>query len=187
MIMHTFEWVEAALGVIIALSLTRLVVSIANMLIARRQVTLDWIPFAWAVSIFFLLVQFSWNFVHIGALIKTWSFLMFILLLVFVFNLFVAATLILPNAESQSEGDLTDWYAYNGRWAMPFIALYALLTEPFYWYFLNITPLQNPAAIVIIIAAMIALFTSSRTILAYATTAACLAVGGLMIQMAINQ
>lgn len=182
--MHSFEWVESALGVIVSLSMTRIIVSIAHMFIARRQVQLDWIPFAWAVVIFLLLLQFSWDFV---ARVKEWSFSMFLLMLIFALNLFVAAALILPNTDTQSGGDLRAWYDLNGRWAMPFIAFYALLTDPFYRYFLKVYPLQTPAAIIVMVLAMVAFFSTSRFVVAISTVMSCAAVAGLMIQMATHQ
>lgn len=185
--MHTFEWIEAALGVIVTLGITRLVVSVANLFIARRQVQMDWMPFAWAGVIFALLLQFSWNFVPIGAHMKTWSFGMFILLLVFSFNLFIASALILLNSESQSGGNLMEWYSHNGRWAMPFIAFYLLITGIFCHYFQDINPLHDPASVIIIITAIVSFFSCSRTVLASATVLAFLSASGLMIEMAIYQ
>lgn len=185
--MHSFDWVESALGVIVALSMTRIVTSTAHMFIARHKVQLDWIPFAWAVVIFFLLLQFSWNFVHLEAQVKYWSFSMFFLLLVFVFNLLIAAALILPNTASDAGVDLRAWYDLNGRWAMPFVALYALLTDPFYWYFLRLSPLQNPAAMIFIVLSTVAFFAKSRVALVSATVLSCLAVTGLSIQMMLYQ
>ncbi len=184
--MHSFEWVESALGVIIALSMTRLVLSIANMFIARRQVRLDWVPFVWSVTIFLLLLELSWNFVHLGAQVKVWNFSMFLMLLVLVFNLFFAAVLILPNTEAQSGGDLRDWYDLNGRWSTLFIAFYTLLTEPFYWRFLNVSPIQNFAAIVIICFSIVAFFAKSRPVLLSATILVSLSVGELVVQMALR-
>ncbi len=185
--MHTFEWIEAALGVIVTLGITRLVVSVANLFMARRHVQMDWVPFAWAGVIFVLLLQFSWNFVPIGAHVKTWSFGMFILVLVFSFNLFIASALILPNSETQSGGNLMDWHSYNGRWAMPFIAFYLLITGIFCHYFLDINPLRDPASVIIIITAMVSFFSCSRTILASATVLAFFSASELIIEMSIYQ
>ena len=185
--MHSFDWVESALGMIVALGMTRMIASIVQIFVSRRQMRLDWIPLAWAVAIFFLMLQFSWNFVQLGDHVKVWNFFMFIILLGFVFTLFIAAVLILPSSESQADGDLSAWFALNGRWAMPFISLYAILSDPFYWYFLRTSPIGQPASIVAMIIPTVAFFAKSRTALSIVTILGCLAVSVSLIQMAIFQ
>lgn len=62
MITHAFDWVQTSVGIFVGLSIARLVTSAVNMHIARKNVAMDWIPFVWAVTIFVLLIQFSWTF-----------------------------------------------------------------------------------------------------------------------------
>ena len=55
---HSFQWIQASLGILVALGMTRLILSVLHLHIARHSVRLDWIPFVWALNIFFLLLQF---------------------------------------------------------------------------------------------------------------------------------
>ena len=108
--MHSFQWVQGALGIIVGLGMTRIIVSIVNCIIGRTQIKLDWVPFAWAGTIFILLLQFSWGLVEIEKVVPVWTFAIFICLLIFLLNLFLAGAMILPNSESQAGGDLRVWY-----------------------------------------------------------------------------
>lgn len=180
---HSFQWIQGALGIITGLAMTRIAVSVSHMFIGRKQVRLDWIPFAWAASIFFLLLQFSWSFVALDGRVERWSFAIFLSLLCFVLTLFVAAALVLPNSESQAGGDLRDWHRAHGRWAMLFVAVYVLLAYPFNWYFLRSSPLENPASLIIASLALTAFVTVSRRVLATVTALQLLAMGGVMMEM----
>ena len=44
--MHSFQWIQGALGIIVALGMTRLIVAVVNMHFARNKARLDWIPLA---------------------------------------------------------------------------------------------------------------------------------------------
>lgn len=48
---HSFQWIQASLGIIVALGITRLIISVVHLYIGRRSIQLDWIPFAWALAI----------------------------------------------------------------------------------------------------------------------------------------
>ena len=167
--MHSFQWIQSALGIIVALGMSRIIISATHMWIARRQVKLDWIPFVWALSIFFLLLQFSWVFVGLEGSVERWSFGLFLLLLSFVLTLFVAAALILPNSDAQAGSDLRDWHAHTGRWALPFLAFYAFLAYPFNWFMGQVPPSENPASAILIVLTMVGFFTRSRKVLATVT------------------
>lgn len=56
MVHHSFQWIQGALGIITALGMTRLITSGVHMHLARRKIKLDWVPFVWALNIFFLVV-----------------------------------------------------------------------------------------------------------------------------------
>ncbi|MBU3594548.1 hypothetical protein ICN42_10650 [Polynucleobacter sp. 71A-WALBACH] len=181
--MHSFQWTQSALGIIVALGMTRIIMSVVQACVSRRQVRLDWIPFVWAFNIFFLLLQFSWNFVELEAIVVKWNFGIFLLLLGFVITLFFAAALILPISESQAGGDLSSWFRNDGRWALPFLALYAFLAYPFNWYLAELPPSSNPASMILIILAMTAFFTRSRKILVIATVLNFLLTSAIIVEM----
>ena len=167
--MHSFQWIQAALGIIVGLGMTRVIISVVQICVARRQVKLDWVPFIWALNIFFLLLQFSWNFVELDSLISRWNFGLFLLLMSFVITLFIAAALILPLSEAQAGSDLSSWFRSDGRWALPFLAFYAFLAYPFNWYLAALTPGSNPASAILIVMAMTAFYTTSRKVLTTVT------------------
>lgn len=48
---HSFQWIQASLGIIVALGITRLIISVVHLYTGRRSIRLDWIPFAWALAI----------------------------------------------------------------------------------------------------------------------------------------
>ena len=181
--MHSFQWIQSALGIIVALGMTRIIISVVQVCVLRRQIRLDWVPFVWAFNIFFLLLQFSWNFVELEKIVVRWNFGIFLLLLGFVITLFTAAALILPTSESQAGGDLREWFRNDGRWAMPFLAFYALLAYPFNWYLAELPPTTNPASILLIIMAMTAFYASSRKVLVIATLLNFLLTSAIIIEM----
>lgn len=184
--MHSFEWIQAALGIIVGLSMTRIAVSVANCVIARRRIQFDWIPFAWAACIFVMLLQFSWTLVELNAVVSTWRFGVFLSLLLFVFSLFLGAALVLPNDESQARLSLTKWFDDHGRWSTAFVAMYALLAYAFNWVFWKSNPLSNPASAVIVILAIIAFFTRSRRTLSVVSILMLITCGAILGQMILS-
>ena len=184
--MHSFQWIQAALGIIVGLGMTRVILSVVQICVARRQVKLDWVPFIWALNIFFLLLQFSWNFVELESLVTRWNFGLFILLMGFVITLFIAAALILPTSEAQAGSDLRSWFRNDGRWAMPFLAFYAFLAYPFNWYLAELPPSANPASAILIIMAMTAFYTTSRKVLATVTVLNLLLTLAIVAEMVVS-
>lgn len=180
---HSFQWIQGALGIIVALGMTRLIISAIHMHVARHVVRPDWIPFAWAATIFFLLLQFSWVFVALEPLVKTWTFGLFLMLLGFVLTLFVASALVLPNTEAQAGASLQEWFERDGRYALLFLAGYALLAYPFNWYLGGIGAESNPASAMFIIMSLVAFFTKSRKLLASITVLNLLLTIAIMAQM----
>ena len=184
MITHAFDWVQTSVGIFVGLSIARLVTSAVNMHIARKNVAMDWIPFVWAVTIFVLLIQFSWTFAELEPMIEVWTFGLFLNFLAFPLVLFAAAALILPNIESQAGKSLTAFFRENGRWSVLFWAFYALLLYPLNWFVSGLTPIENPnpAALMLITLALTAFFTSSRRILAIVTVLDLLLTLGLLVE-----
>ena len=185
MVVHSFQWIQSALGIITALGMTRLIISVVQMHLARRNVQLDWVPFVWALNIFFLLLQFSWVFVALEPLVEKWTFGLFLMLLGFVLTLFVAAALVLPNTEGQAGKSLQVWFEQDGRWALPFLAFYAFLAYPFNWYLGGETPDKNPASALLIAMALLAFFTKSRKLLVTMTVLDLLLTVAIVLEMVL--
>ena len=165
---HSFEWVQAAVGIIVALGMTRLVTSIVLLHSLRRSVRLDWVPVAWAINIFFLLLQFSWVFVALRGSVEQWTFGLFLCVLGFVLLLFAAAALVLPTTQAQAGDDLGSWFRSDGRWALPFLALYSLFAYVFNWYFGGESPTANPASAILLVLIAIGFFAKARRVNAWA-------------------
>lgn len=181
--MHSFQWVQASLGIIVSLAMTRIAASVVNMAVLRGSVRLDWLPFAWAFGVFLLLLQFSWNFVALDGVITAWKFVDFIFLLLVVFNLFIAAALILPSSEAQAAGVLRVWHQKHGRWALLFIAIYTGLSYAVNWHFGGGDPRENPAGAIFAAVALTGFLTGSRRVLAVMTVLFLLATMGLLAEM----
>lgn len=167
--MQSFNWIQTSLSIIVALSVTRLMVSVSHMYIARERVKSDWIPYVWALCIFFLALQFSWVFQSLSRLSITWSFGVFLCLLCMVLPLFFAAALILPNLESQAGSDLRVWFQKNGRVALLCFAFYSFAVYPSNAYFFDLSPLDRPHAGIAGTLALIGFFTKSRRVLSIVT------------------
>ena len=170
--MQSFNWIQTSLSIIVALSVTRLMVSVSNLYIARDKVKGDWIPYIWAICIFFLALQFSWTFLTLGKTNIEWSFGVFLWLLVMVLPLFFAAALILPNTDFQAGGDLTAWFQKNGRVALLCFAFYSIAVYPFNWYFFNLSPVDRPYAGIAALMAIVGYATKSRSVLTLVTLVA---------------
>ena len=180
---HSFQWIQASLGILVALGMTRLILSVVHIHIARHTVRLDWIPFVWALNIFFLLMQFSWMFVELEPIVKTWSFGLFLALLCVVLTLCTASALVLPNTKEQAGDSLQVWFERDGRYSLLFLTGYALLTYFLNWYLAGLGPETNPAAGMLIAMSLIAFFTKSRKLLASMTVLNLLLTLLLVVQM----
>lgn len=163
---HSFQWIQGALGIIVALGMTRLIISVVHLWVARKVVKLDWIPFVWALNIFFLLLQFSWVFVSLEPIVKHWSFGVFLMTLGFVLTLFVASALVLPHTDAQAGKSLQDWFENDGRYSLLFLTAYAFLSYFFNWYFGDQGPEENPGSGLLIVMSLISFFSKSRKVLA---------------------
>lgn len=184
---HSFQWIQGALGIIVALGMTRLIVSVVHMRLARKVVRLDWIPFVWALNIFFLLLQFSWVFVALEAIVPHWTFGTFLMVFGFVLTLFIASALVLPSTEAQAGTNLQTWFEHDGRYSLLFLAAYSLLSYFFNWYFAGQGPETNPAAGMLITMSLVSFFTKSRKLLATMTILNLMLTVALMAQMVMAE
>lgn len=99
------------LGLAIATVLTR----IGAVITARRRVDFYWPPVAWAIWIFFISVQHWWAEWGVRHAVEQ-SFGVFWLQLLVPVDLFVLATLVLPEREEDGKLDLGQWYVRNRAW-----------------------------------------------------------------------
>jgi hypothetical protein len=183
---HSFEWVQASLDIIVALGLTRIVTSIVQLHALRRTTRLDWIPLAWAITTFFLLLQFSWVFVSLRDVVARWTFGLFLCLLGCVLMLFTAAALVLPSSQEQAGDDLRMWFRSDGRSALHFLGLYSLLAYPFNWYFTHDGPASNPASALMLVPATIAFLATTRRLQAGVAALTILLTVAIVMEMCLT-
>jgi len=103
--------VSIVLGLAIANVLTRL----ANVITVRERVDFYWPPIAWAVWLFFIIVQHwwaEWGVRHTAQ----WTFGDFWLLMLVPVVMFLLSALVLPEREENEKLDLGEWYFRNRAW-----------------------------------------------------------------------
>jgi predicted membrane channel-forming protein YqfA (hemolysin III family) len=99
---------------------------VANLLVDRRRVRFDW---AWGVAvalIFLANVQFWWSTFSVGEA-EASNFFSFVFFLLSPIALYLAAVLILPDFEGESEIDLRAHFDANVRWFLGTIAVVPLV------------------------------------------------------------
>ena len=163
--MNSFQWVTSSLQIVLALGLARLLASWVALFRSRHRAKLDWMPIVWSVNTFFVLLEFSYAIQGLGSMVETWSFPRFLQLLFLAMILFVASSLILPNAELHAGESLTASFEQDGRWALTFLAGYETLTNAANWYFWHASPVSLVGAINAVLAALAIsfLFLHART------------------------
>lgn len=143
--MQNFQWVASTIAMVLGLGMTRMLGSGVAIFRARHHSRMDWVPFVWALCIFFSLLDFSWVLTPLGQLEKSWSFDRFLSLFGVSLLLFVTSALILPPDLEKGES-LRQSFERDGRWALAFFAGYQFLVIWVNWYFLHAPP-WGPAGI----------------------------------------
>ena len=128
--MSAFEYFSVALSFVLGLGVTRLLLGVVHVFLARRRQQVHWIPLAWAASIFIYQVQFWWALFELNAALPAWTHAAFVTLMAHALLLFVAGTLILPGSDRHAHDSLLGYFEEDGRWALLAIACYSGLS---YW------------------------------------------------------
>ncbi len=150
--MNTFQFMSIALSMILGLGVTRLLSSLVAMFKSRGRAHLDWQPLVWAVCIFIWQIQFWWGIMELPSLVKVWSLGHFLFLLSLPMLLFLAAALILPHAELETDEHLTEAFEHDGRWALIFLTLFFILAGLADWYFWHWRVFSLEDALLIVLA-----------------------------------
>ncbi len=124
---ETFRYLAVSFSMILGLGVTRVLSGLVRAFRARRQVELDWIPFAWAAATFVLQIQFWWAVIELPSLIEHWTLATFLLLLSIPLVLFAAAAMILPLGELAPGENLMSTFTEDGRWGLVFLSAYAAI------------------------------------------------------------
>ena len=92
----SFRWISVLLSMVLGLGITRLLSSAVAVFRSRGYARLEWVPIAWAASIFIWQIQYWWAVIELAGMHETWLLVEFLALLGLALLLFVTAALILP-------------------------------------------------------------------------------------------
>ena len=116
--MNSFTWIATIMSMVLGLGVARLLTDFINAVRARRATRIDWVPLTWAFCIFLTQIQFWWAFGQLADSKPVWDFVNFLGLVTMVVLLFAAAAQLLPSSDSEREGELRQFFAERGRWAL---------------------------------------------------------------------
>lgn len=125
--MDTFRWISVVLSMILGLGVARLLTGAVSVFRARKSVTLDWVPLVWAAAIFIQQVAFWWSLEEAAVRRPSWTLGVFLMLILLVLALFLAASLVLPGSDMTVGDDLRTYFEQDGRWALLALALFNLV------------------------------------------------------------
>lgn len=160
--MNHFKDVSAIQSVILALGITRLLSSLVFVFKSRDHVRLDWIPVAWALCVFLWQLQYAWAIIELSGMVETWAVTDFLALLVLPLLLFLAAALILPNAELPAGEGLRQSFERDGRWGLVCLAAYSLWSAVLNRHFWHASPLSPVGALTFALVAVPIAYLMSR-------------------------
>jgi hypothetical protein len=120
--MNPFEYISLLTSIVLALGITRTLSGLGAMLNHRRRVHLYWVHLVWCLNVFLWLLL-NWWILYRWHLQETWSFFLFVFVLLSPIIAFLLSVLLIP--EPMPEGtDLRKHYFGNHRW---FFGLASLL------------------------------------------------------------
>ncbi|MBK7644255.1 MAG: hypothetical protein IPJ19_14635 [Planctomycetes bacterium] len=125
--MDSFRWISVAISMILGLGVTRILSSAIVVFRSRRRAVIDWIPLAWAFSIFVLQLQFWWAVLELARVERPWSLFEFLTMIAIPLLLFVAAALVLPADELEAGERLGDAFEQDGRFGLLSLSGYAAM------------------------------------------------------------
>jgi hypothetical protein len=105
---------------VLGLAIATVLARIGTVITARERVDFYWPPIAWAIWIFFISVQHWWAEWGVRHTLVQ-SFGTFWLQVLVPVDLFVLATLVLPEREEDGKLDLGQWYFHNRAWFFGFM------------------------------------------------------------------
>ena len=152
--MGVFKWVAVTYAIVLGLGVARLLSAAVDVFRSRRHAQLDWIPFAWAGTLFLWQLQFWWAIIELPQIMQVWSLGDFLILLTLTLLLFVAAALILPGDQMKPGDSLSKLFHQDGRWALVCLSTYFLLAIFADWFLWDQTPFSYFGALLFALAAL---------------------------------
>lgn len=125
--MTPFGYLSVLISIVLGLALTELLSRLQRLIQARERVRLNWLPLAWVGIIFVLVVQWWWASFGLRNQ-QTWNFFSFLLVLLTPTLLYLAASLVLPEADAGREQDLGRHYFGIHRLLFGIVATVNLLS-----------------------------------------------------------
>lgn len=121
--MSSFQWVTVVYGMLIGLTVTRLMSGFACALRSRHVARPCWVSLIWAAVVFLSAMDCWWSLQGVRTY-QHWTYPVFLMTMMEPLLLFFAAVMILPFAELKAGDDPSAIYYQHGRWALLALALY---------------------------------------------------------------
>lgn len=125
--MTPFDFVAVALSIVLGLGITELLSSSVRVFLHRKEIELDWIPFAWGLSILAVILQYWWAFFDLSVRVPVWTPAYFVFLFVVLGTLYVAAALVIPDTAVEKGEGMRVAFERHGKWAVTCLSVYVLL------------------------------------------------------------
>lgn len=122
--MTPFEYLSVLISIVLGLGLAELLSSARSLVRDRDRVRFHWLPLAWSVLVFVVLVQWWWAAFGFRDRME-WNFFAFLLILLVPVLLYLVAALALPNGDDGGREDLRGYYFEHHR---PFFGTLAAAT-----------------------------------------------------------
>jgi hypothetical protein len=170
--MDTFRWISVVISMILGLGVARLLTGALVVFRARGNAVLDWVPLIWAAAIFIQQVAFWWSLEEAAVRLPTWTLGAFLMLVLLVLALFLAASLALPGSDMAAGDSLRLYFDKDGRWALVALAAFNLVVILANWVIWGAGPLSEAVRINVALTVVpLAGFLGSRRVQALAALA----------------
>jgi len=158
-----FDFIAVALSIILGLGITHLLSSAVRIVIARKRVRLDWIPFTWAFCIFALHLQYWWAIYELNTIHTEWTLGFFLSFIAAAVLLYVAAHFILSD-HGENVTDMRDVFQEHGKYALLLLSVYVGCGFVINWVYFNNFPFQlaNIVMWLLLVLPIVAFFKSDR-------------------------
>lgn len=128
--MTVFEYVSVTISIILGLAMARLLSGVSQLIIARKRTDWHWIPIAWAMTLFFLILVLWWQLFQVGQNLTEWTFQDFAFATVMTLPLYVSSALLLPVPNENQNTDLFGHFVEHGKWGVGAYIVFFLIAIP---------------------------------------------------------
>ena len=124
--MDVFNYIAAAVSVVIGLGLTYLLDDVSKLVQNRKRIRPYWVHSVWVLITILLHFQMWWGFWRFHE-VSMWTFPVFFCYLVVPATLFVVADLLFPEMTPSTEMSLKNYYFDNRQWIFGALAVFLTL------------------------------------------------------------